>query len=99
MRRIYLVDDDESLLRTLGRLLRLEGFEVVPFESPNAFLRVLGSASDGCVIADLKMPEMNGIEMYEAMERAGCSLPVIYLTGQGAVPDSVLAMKHGAINF
>jgi FixJ family two-component response regulator len=99
MRRIYLVDDDESLLRTLGRLLRIEGFEVVPFKSPNSFLRALDGACNGCVIADLKMPEMNGLEMYEAMEHAGCGLPVIFLTGQAAVPDGVLAMKRGAINF
>jgi len=81
MRRIYLVDDDESLLRTLGRLLRIEGFEVVPFESPRSFLQALGQTTAGCVIADLKMPEMTGIEMYEAMERTGCSLPMIFLTG------------------
>jgi RNA polymerase sigma factor (sigma-70 family) len=99
MRRIYLVDDDESLLRTLGRLLRIEGFEVVPFESPRSFLQALGQTTAGCVIADLKMPEMTGIEMYEAMERTGCSLPMIFLTGNGAISDSVLAMKQGAINF
>jgi RNA polymerase sigma factor (sigma-70 family) len=99
MRRIYLVDDDESLLRTLGRLLRIEGFEVVPFESPRSFLQALGKTTAGCVIADLKMPEMTGIEMYEAMERTGCSLPMIFLTGNGAISDSVLAMKQGAINF
>jgi FixJ family two-component response regulator len=99
MRRVYLVDDDESLLRTLGRLLRIDGFEVVPFQSPNSFLQSLGQARTGCVIADLNMPEMTGIEMYEAMERAGCNLPIIFLTGIGTVPDSVLAMKRGAINF
>src|SRR5271154_5660045 len=99
MRRIYLVDDDESLLRALGRLLRLEGFDVVPFESPNGFLRSLGQTRIGCVIADLKMPEMSGMEMYDAMERAGCGLPVIFLTGHGAVCESVLAMKRGAPNF
>jgi len=99
MRRIYLVDEDESLLRTLGRLLRIEGFEVVPFESPRSFLQALGQTTAGCVIADLKMPEMTGIEMYEAMERTGCSLPMIFLTGNGAISDSVLAMKQGAINF
>lgn len=99
MRRIYLVDDDESLLRTLGRLLRIEGFEVVPFQSPNGFLQSLDQAKIGCVIADLKMPEMTGIEMYEAMERAGCSLPMIFLTGNATLPDGVLAMKRGAVNF
>ncbi len=74
MRRIYLVDDDKSLLRALGRMLRVEGFDVVPFESPERFLRTLSQARSGCVIADLKMPEMSGIEMYEAMERAECHL-------------------------
>lgn len=99
MKRIYLVDDDESLLRSLGRLLRIDGFDVIPFSSPNTFLKGLDRAKPGCVIVDLKMPEMNGIEMYDAMERAGCVLPMIFLTGEGAIPDSVLAMKKGAINF
>jgi FixJ family two-component response regulator len=99
MRRIYLVDDDESTLRSLDRLLRIEGFDAVLFASPSDFIQSLGQAKAGCVIADLKMPEMNGIEMQEKMERSGCTLPVIFLSGQGAIPDSVMAMKHGAINF
>lgn len=99
MRRIYLVDD-ESVLRTLGRLLRIEGFDVLSFESPNVFLRTLGQTSTtGCVIADLKMPEMTGIEMYQLMESRECNLPIIFLTGHAAVSDTVLAMKHGAVNF
>jgi len=99
LRRIYLVDDDESLLRTLGGLLRLEGFDVLPFKSPTGFLESLGQPMAGCVIADLKFPEMSGMEMYDMMDRAGCILPVIFLTGQGAIPDSVLAIKRGAVNF
>jgi FixJ family two-component response regulator len=99
MRRIYLVDDDESLLRALSRLLRIDGFDTVPFGSPTDFLQSIGQATPGCVIADLKMPEMSGIEMYERMEQAGCTFPVIFLTGQAAIPDSVMAMKRGAINF
>lgn len=99
MKLVYLVDDDESLLRTLGRLLRIEGFEVVPFSSPSSFLQGLSPHHSGCVIVDLKMPEMSGIEMYDAMTRAGFALPMIFLTGEGAIPDSVLAMKRGAINF
>jgi FixJ family two-component response regulator len=99
MRRIYLVDDDESLLRTLGRLLRIEGFDVVPFASPHRFIQCLDQVRTGCVISDLKMPEMNGFEMYHRMQRAGCTLPLIFLTGQGAIADTVLAMKLGAVNF
>jgi FixJ family two-component response regulator len=99
MKRIYLVDDDESLLRTLGRLLRIEGFDVISFSSPSDFLQNLVQAKPGCVIVDLKMPEMSGIEMCDAMERSGFTMPMIFLTGHGAIPDSVLAMKRGAINF
>ena len=98
-RIIYIVDDDESLLKTLGRLLRIEGFDVIPFASPSRFLESLDQARPGCVIADLKMPEMSGIELYDLMKRAGYTLPMIFLTGQGAIPDTVLAMKRGAINF
>jgi FixJ family two-component response regulator len=99
MRRIYLVDDDDSVLRTLSRLLRIEGFDVFPFVSPTDFLRSLNQARSGCVIVDLKMPEMSGIELYDAMRRGGCNLPLIILTGQGVIADSVLAMKRGATNF
>lgn len=96
---MYLVDDDESVLRTLGRLLRVDGFDVVSFSSPSTFLQSLSPASSGCVIVDLKMPEMSGMEMHEEMQRAGLRLPIIFLTGAGAISDSVLAMKRGAINF
>lgn len=99
MKRIYLVDDDESVLRTLGRLLTLEGYDVVSFDSPGKFLFELPLRGSGCVIADLKMPEMDGIELYDAMRKAGSTLPVIFLTGHGAVSESVRAMKRGAVNF
>jgi FixJ family two-component response regulator len=99
MRKIYLVDDDESLLRTLGRLLRVEGFDVIPFASPHRFVQSLDRVRTGCVISDLKMPEMSGFEMYHLMQRAGCNLPLIFLTGHGGIRDTVLAMKLGAVNF
>lgn len=99
LKRIYLVDDDESVLRTLGRLLTLEGYDVVSFDSPSKFLFELPLRGSGCVIADLRMPEMDGIELYDAMRKAGSTLPVIFLTGHGAVSESVRAMKRGAVNF
>ena len=73
---IYLVAD-ESMLRALGRLLRIEGFDTGLFKSPSSFLQRIGQAMAGCVIADLKMPEMSGIEMHEIMEQSGCTLPVL----------------------
>lgn len=99
MKQIYLVDDDESLLRSLSRALRVSGFEVTAFTSPVAFLETLAEAKHGCVITDLRMPEMSGLELIEAMERAHSRLPVLFLTGRGEIADSVLAMKRGAINF
>ena len=94
VRRIYLVDDDESLLRTLGRLLRIVGFDVIPFASPSRFLQSLDQARPGCVIADLKMPEMNGIELYDFDEARAMHSAGNFRDRSGCDSDSVLAMKH-----
>jgi len=99
MRRVYLVDQDESVRRALGHLLCLEGFEVLSFESPQGFLENLDYAAPGCVIADLELPGMSGLDMFEVMELAGSTLPVIFLTGRTTVPDIVLAMKRGATDL
>jgi FixJ family two-component response regulator len=99
VKRIYLIDDDESFLRSLTRLLKLSGFEVLPFSSPVGFLPSVGPGMSGCIITDLKMPGMSGHELLAALDARACHLPVIFLTGHGGIPDSVLAMKRGAVNF
>lgn len=96
---IYLVDDDVSILRSLSRLLRAEGFKVVIHNSATEFLAELPPAAHGCLITDLMMPEMSGIELQETLRQAGNPIPIIFLTGQGDIPTSVLAMRSGAEDF
>ena len=96
---IYLVDDDVSYLRSCSRLLRAAGFNVVIHNSAAEFLLELRADMSGCVITDLMMPGMNGIELQEALAKKDSALPVIFLTGQGDIPITVKAMRAGAEDF
>jgi two-component system response regulator FixJ len=96
---VYLVDDDESYLRAVSRLLRLSGFQVAAHGSAAAFLSQLEPFAAGCVVADLQMPGMDGMALQEALREAGNPLPVVFLTGRGDIPSSVRAMRRGAEDF
>jgi FixJ family two-component response regulator len=96
---IYLVDDDASFLTATARLLRACGFSVKTFPSAAEFLKNFVPDAHGCVIADLNMPHMNGLELQNAMTQAGHAMPVVFLTGHGDIETSVLAMRHGAEDF
>jgi FixJ family two-component response regulator len=96
---IYLVDDDASYLTATARLLRASGFQVKPFGSAVEFLAALPPAPEGCVLADLQMPGMNGLELQAELARRAQPLPVVFLTGQGDIPSSVKAMRQGAEDF
>ena len=93
------MDDDVSHLRSISRLLRASGFQVVIHNSASELLAELRPDVPGCVVTDLMMPEMNGIDLQEALRRAGNPLPIIFLTGHGDVPTTVQAMKGGAEDF
>jgi len=95
---VYVVDDDGSFLIGLSRLLRASGYSVKTFSSGQEFLDQLAD-TPGCVIADLRMPGLNGLDLQEALTRSGLSLPVIFLSGQGDIPTTVRAMRHGAEDF
>lgn len=97
--KVYLVDDDESFLRAVSRLLRLSGFQVVDCDSATEFLSQLESQAAGCVVADLRMPGMDGMALQAALRQTDNPLPVIFLTGQGDIPSSVRAMRCGAEDF
>ena len=97
--KVYLVDDNESFLRALSRLLRLSGFQVVDCQSAVAFLSQLGAATAGCVVADLRMPGMDGLALQAALRQTDNPLPVVFLTGQGDIPASVRAIRNGAEDF
>lgn len=96
---IFLVDDDASVLRGLGRLLRAAGYATRSFASPAEFLAQLPTDTPGCAVLDLRMPGLNGLELQYAMASNNCHLPVIFISGHGDVPASVKAVKAGAVDF
>jgi RNA polymerase sigma factor (sigma-70 family) len=96
---VFVVDDDASMLRALTRLLTLAGYTVQAFASAQELLTQHQPSHRGCVIADLRMPRMSGLELQAALGRSGNALPVIFLTAHGDIPTSVHAMKGGAEDF
>ncbi|MET4424915.1 response regulator [Bradyrhizobium sp. RT3a] len=98
-RFIYVVDDDPAIRRSLERLLDAVGFRVESYATPKAFLDVAGSLLGGCVLLDLRMPEMDGFEVHTRLRLINPDLPVIVVTAQGDVQTAVRAMKAGAVDF
>jgi len=96
---VFIVDDDTSFLQSVSRLLRAVGYTVQGFVSAQEFLDRLVPEMSGCVVTDLQMPGMNGLELQEALRRSANPLPVIFLTGQGDIPATVNAMRSGAEDF
>ena len=96
---IYVIDDDEAVRHSLEFLLKSAGIKVRAFESAQAFLDFLPQARSGCVITDVRMPEITGIELLQKVKTANPDLPVIVITGHGDVSLAVEAMKLGAVDF
>jgi len=96
---VFVVDDDLSFLTAVGRLFRAAGHSVETFSSGADLLARLSRGAEGCVVADLRMPGMSGLELQEALSRTGSPLPVVFLSGFGDVPTTVRALKHGAEDF
>jgi FixJ family two-component response regulator len=96
---VHIVDDDASFLTATSRLLRASGFAVKTFASADDFLTQRDGNAAGCVVADLQMPGMNGLELQAALARTRNPLPVLFLTGNGDIPSSVRAMRGGAEDF
>jgi FixJ family two-component response regulator len=96
---VYVVDDDPSVRAGLARLLQSMGLTVKTFDSAREFLEEAVAEAPGCLIVDLRMPAMNGLELQEQLMTRNLNLPVIFLTGYGTVPASVRAMKRGAADF
>ena len=97
---VYLVDDDPGVLKALSRLLRAKGHDVKPYSSPQVFLEEHDVAVPGCVVLDVSMPGLDGLEIQRVLTAAsGYHRPVVFVTGKGDIPTSVRAMKAGAIDF
>jgi len=96
---IYILDDDASFLKSAERLLRAAGHPVEAFESAQDFLKKLSPEMCGCVVTDLEMPGLNGLELQEALRKSANPMPVIFLSAQGDIPKTVHAMRRGAEDF
>jgi FixJ family two-component response regulator len=99
MPTIYLIDDDPSARQGLARLIRAAGYMVTPFSSAREFLDAGPPSGPGCLVLDLRMPEVSGLDLQERLGRECCPMPIIFITGHGDVPMSVQAMKQGAVDF
>ena len=96
---VQIVDDDPSFLVATSRLLRASGFAVKTFSSASDFLAQHDTDAPGCVLADLQMPGMNGLDLQSALTRSRNPLPILFLTGHGDIPSTVRAMRGGAVDF
>jgi len=96
---VFLVDDEPSVLRALSRLLRAAGYEVRAFASSREFLADHDPAVPGCVVLDLVMPGLNGLEIHNALMTSGPERPTIFVSAHADIPSTVRAIKAGAIDF
>jgi len=96
---VHIVDDDEAVRQSLAFLLSTAGTPVRVYESATSFLEALPSLQPGCLITDVRMPDMTGIELLQKLKSKSVGLPVIVITGHGDIPLAVEAMKSGAIDF
>src|ERR1019366_8141258 len=96
---IYVVDDDDGMRRALDILLSTVGYKTAVFSRPTEFLAQFSADAPGCLVLDIRMPEMSGLEVQQRLNRMGSMLPVIFITGHGDVPMAVQAMKEGAFEF
>jgi two-component system, LuxR family, response regulator FixJ len=99
LRLVHLVDDDEAIRRSVGFMLKTSGFHVRTYESGVELLKGAPNLEPGCILLDIRMPGMDGLEVQAALRDKGVTLPVIIMTGHGDVSLAVQAMKAGAVDF
>lgn len=96
---VHLVDDDEAIRRSAGFMLKTSGFQVRSYESGVDLLKSAASLEKGCILLDIRMPGMDGLQVQEKLQATGVALPVVIMTGHGDVALAVQAMKAGAVDF
>jgi len=96
---IHIVDDEEAIRRSAGFMLKTSGYAVSTYASGDAFLQTAKDVEPGCVLLDVRMPGMDGLEVQKAMAERGIAMPVVVLTGHGDITVAVRAMKGGAVDF
>src|SRR6202166_1862113 len=96
---VYVIDDDDGMRRALSLLLSTVGYKTLAFANPSDLLAHFDPDTHGCLVLDIRMPGMSGLEVQQHLNRTGSMLPVIFITGHGDVPMAVQAMKEGAFEF
>jgi FixJ family two-component response regulator len=96
---IHVVDDDPSFRVAISRLLKSSGYEVAGYESASCFLRAIENARPGCIVLDVQMPALGGLQLQDELARLARGWPIIFMTGYGDIPTSVRAIKAGAEDF
>jgi FixJ family two-component response regulator len=96
---VFLVDDDAAVVSALSRGLTAEGFNVRSWTDAVSFLRDHDPSVPGCLITDVAMPSLSGLELQNELSESGCTRPIVFITGQGDIPMSVRAMRAGAVTF
>src|SRR5688572_9078265 len=96
---IHVVDDDEAMRQSIAFLLRTANLEAQTYESALAFLEALPKIKTGCIVTDVRMPGMTGIDLMKRLRELNVTIPIIVITGHGDVPLAVEAMKGGALDF
>jgi FixJ family two-component response regulator len=98
-RHVFIVDDDAQALRAFARILRVEGFAVDTFTSASEFLKHTPIDAPSCLILDLKLPEIDGLQLQQLMRNAHVDIPIIFVSGYGDVSSTASAMRFGAVDF
>lgn len=96
---VYVVDDDDAVRSAIRLLLKSVGLPVTQFASPEEFLTAYDEDQPGCLLLDVRMPQMTGLELQERLNRRGAIIPVVFISGHADVPIAVEAMQHGAFDF
>lgn len=96
---VHIVDDEEPVRKSLAFLLTITGFTVRVHDSATSFLRAAPTAGKACLVTDLRMPDMSGVDLLEKLKAIGAMVPAVVITGHGDVPMAVAAMKAGAVDF
>ncbi len=96
---VFVVDDDVSVRKGLSRLIKSAGFNVEAFASAEDFLKREPSAGCGCIVLDVQLPGLSGLDLQKSLAKLSHSMPIIFITGHGDIPMSVKAMKKGAVDF
>lgn len=98
-RLVHVIDDDPAVRRSVAFMLKTSGYQVQSYETGVELLKVAGDLAPGCILLDIRMPGMDGLEVQETLQQKGVTLPVIIMTGHGDVTLAVKAMKAGAVDF